>query len=101
MPDAVPDADAELEVELEHAKRIAELAGHRSTTWDVDLTTYSHNPPPCTRSCMKTKRRPGLQSGRDSSGYATRTRPLLCSKEFSGRLRSDLGMRFGRNCIAC
>lgn len=27
--DAVPDADAELEVELEHAKKVAELAGDR------------------------------------------------------------------------
>ena len=67
----MPDADAELEVELEHAKEAAELADGLLNNSIKDLATYSHNPPPRKRSCMKTRRRPGLQKGRDRTGYAT------------------------------
>lgn len=67
----MPDADAELEVELEHARRLAELAHDQKTMWVKKFATYSHILPLRTRSCMKTRRRPGLQKGRDPTGYAT------------------------------
>ena len=73
MPDANADGDleVEVEVELEHAKRITESARDGYTLWLKNFATYSRNLPPHTRFCMKPKRQPGLQKGRDPSGYAT------------------------------
>ena len=94
----MPDADAELVVELEHAEG-RRFSRHYMDQRDGDFTTYIRSPPPCMRSYTKTRRRPGLQKGRGWSEYEIRIQRLLYSKGFSGRLRSDLGIRSGRTCL--
>ena len=94
----MPDADAELIVELEHAEG-RRVSRYYMDQRDRDFTTYIRSPPPCMRFYMKIRRRPGLQKGRVWSEYEIRIQRLLYSKEFSGRLRSGLEIRSGRTCL--